>query len=444
MKRALVVWPRRNGKDIVFLNIAIALAMQRVGLYFYIAPFFTQVRSIIWKGTDDSGKKFLEYIPPELIEKTNESDLRIELINGSSLRFLGSDNVDSIVGNNPVGVFFTEFSLHRPQAWHYLRPVLAANGGVGMFNGTPRGLNHMFQQYQLAVKDPEQWYVQYLTCEDTGVPTQEAIHNDRKSGMPESLIRQEYYCSWTSSAEEILIPLDIIKPRLTTRLPNDYLLALPRPPKLLGVDVAYATLGDKAVISKREGRFLHPLEKYQGKDNMHLATRIVDIIKAWGPDAIFIDSGRGEGVISRLQQLGYSHLVIPIHFSGRPNSDLYLNKRAEIWCRMRDWMANEDTPPLIPNDEDLIGAVSAPTFEINERGLIQIESKKSMRKRNVPSLDEGDAVALTFSEEIEHDPERSKDPYTLEHLNIFKRQRAYDPLTYLEDQYEQRSGSFLQ
>jgi hypothetical protein len=413
--------------------------MQRVGLYFYIAPFYTQVRSIIWKGTDDAGKAFLDYIPPQLIKKKNESDLRIELINGSSIRFLGSDNIDSVVGNNPVGVFFTEFSLHRPQAWHYLRPVLAANGGVGLFNGTPRGLNHMFQQYQLALKDPEQWYVQYLNCEDTGVPTQEAIENDRRSGMPESLIKQEYYCSWTSSAEEILIPLDIIKPRLTTRLPNDYLTAHPRPSKIMGVDVAYAALGDKAVIAKREGRFLHPFLKYQGKDNMHLSTRVAHEIKTWKPDAVFIDSGRGEGVISRLQQLGYGHLIIPVHFSGRPSSELYLNKRAEIWCRLRDWIALDDSPALIPNDEDFIQGLSGPTFEINDRGLIQIESKKALKKRNIENLDEADAAALTFAEEVQHDPDQAQNPYTLGDFSYRPERRSYDPLAYLEDQYDESS-----
>jgi hypothetical protein len=196
------------------------------------------------------------------------------------------------------------------------------------------------------------------------------------------------------------------------------------------VDVAYAALGDQAVIAKREGRFLHPFEKYQGKNNMHLATRIVEVIKDWKPTVIFIDSGRGEGVIARLQQLGYGHLVIPVHFAGRPNSDLYLNKRAEIYCRMRDWLANDDSPALIPNDENYISGMSGPTFEINDRGLIQVESKKSLKKRNIENLDEADAAALTFAEDVEDTNQLTYDEYP-----IRPQQRSYDPLTYLEDLY---------
>jgi hypothetical protein len=446
-KRAITVWPRRCGKDLVALNINIALAMQRKGLYFYMAPYYTQVKSIIWKGTDGAGKKFLDYIPNDLVAGRNESDLRVELINGSSLRFIGSDNIDSIVGNNPVGVVFTEFSLHKPAAWHYLRPVLAENGGWALFNGTPRGLNHMFQQYQLALKSQD-WFVQYLTRDDTGIPSLEAIESDRRSGMPESLIQQEYYCSWTSSSEETLIPLDIIQPRLTTALPNDYLEKYPQPSKIMGVDVAYAALGDKAVIARRQGRFLHPLEKYQGKDNMALASRVAHLINDWHPDAVFIDSGRGEGVISRLWQLGFDSIVYPVHFAGRPYSDLYANKRAEIWCKARDWLANDDEGPLIPNDEELISSLSAPMFEINDRGFIQIESKKAMKRRGVPSTDEGDAVALTFADEVEADESNMYlgDEYTKLPTPLMKK-REYNPLTYLNDMEDettpQRASAWL-
>jgi len=440
VNRIMSVWPRRNGKDLVDLNILIARAHQRRGLYFYMAPFYTQVRSIIWKGTDGSGKRFLDYIPRELISNKHETDLRIELKNGSQLRFVGSDNIDSIVGNNPVGVVFTEFSLHKPQAWHYLRPVLAENGGWATFNGTPRGLNHMFQQYQLALRDPENWYVEYFTRDDTGIPSLKAIDIDRRSGMPESLIQQEYYCSWTSSSEETLIPLDIIQPRLTTQLPHDYLSIIPQPPRIMGCDVAYATLGDQAVIAKRQGRLLHPLLKFQGFDNMSFSSRIAREIEEWRPDAVFVDSGRGEGVISRLHQLGYSSLVIPVHFSGKPFSDLYANKKAEIWCRTRDWIADDDTPPLLPHDEQMIAALSAPTFEINERGFIQIEGKKSLRKRNVKSTDEADAIALTFSEDIEPG-EYAYLGNEYSSIMVQSQKREYDPMNYFNKDKEERYAS---
>jgi hypothetical protein len=248
----------------------------------------------------------------------------------------------------------------------------------------------------MAQRDPA-WYTQYLTRDDTGIPTKEAVEADRRSGMPESLVQQEYYVKWTASTEETLIPLDIIEEAYKTVLREDDYSWQPR---IMGVDVAFAINGDAASIAKRQGRFLHPLKKYQGVNNMALATEVAREINDWKADAVFIDAGRGEGVISRLWQLGYEDRVIPVHFSGKSFSDLYLNKRAEIWCRMRDWFIQVNRP-LIPRDESLAADLSAPTFYVNDRGFIQIETKKEIKKRLKRSPDEGDAVALTFSEDVQ-------------------------------------------
>jgi phage terminase large subunit len=194
-RRGLMVVPRRNGKDILCWNALIAKAMQRPALYYYVAPYYNQIRQIIWEGFDKDGRRFLDYIPKELIKNMTKLDMRIDLINGSQIKLQGSDEINRIVGTNPFGIIFTEFSLHKPAAWEYLRPILAENGGWAMFNGTPRGMNHFYEQYLAANSDPK-WFCQYLTRDDTGIPTLEAIEEDRKSGMPEELIQQEYYCSF--------------------------------------------------------------------------------------------------------------------------------------------------------------------------------------------------------------------------------------------------------
>ena len=401
--RGLSIWPRRNGKDLIDLNITVAKSMQRVGLHLYVAPFYAQIRNIIWEGADDSGRRFLDYIPKELIKKKYESRMALEMVNGSILRFGGADNPDSLVGGNPIGINFTEYSLHKSDAWHYLRPILTNNGGWAKFNGTPRGLNHMFTMAEMARENPD-WFFQHLTCLDTGYPTLEMIDAERKAGMPESLIQQEYYCSFMASAESVLIPLDIIQPCLDTQLTaEDYQFE----PRLVGVDPAYSAKGDQAVIAKRQGRLLHPLQKFRGVDNMKLADHIVQIIKEWSPHGVLIDSGRGEGVISRLERLGYGDLVIPVVFNSTPyNPQLYANKRVEIYCKMRDWFlkgVQNGAPPSIPRDQNLITGLSTPMMDLNDKGLITLESKKQIRSRGAYVMDEPDAVAVTFAEDIAGD-----------------------------------------
>lgn len=431
--RLIVVWPRRNGKDLITLNVLIYKALTRPGLYFYMAPYYTQVRSAIWNGTDGTGRRFLDYIPPELIKKRNEQDLRLELVNGSIIRFCGSDNIDSIVGNNPVGIVFTEFPLHKPEAWHYLRPILAENGGWAIFNGTPRGLNHFYDLFKRA-KESENWFVQLIDRDITGIPSKEAIDEDRKSGMPESLIQQEYFCSWTSSSEQTLIPLDIIQPALGNTVTEAEIKDQPR---IIGVDPAFAAKGDHAVIARRQGKLLHPLEKFQGLDNMHLAAKVARHIEEWKADVCFIDTGRGEGVISRLDQLGYGDIVVPVDFGGKPESDLYLNKRAEIWCRMRDWFISPSGSPSIPRDDGLIGSLASPYFDPdNARGKIQLESKLHMKNRGLKSTDEGDAVAVTFAEQFSQDfyfrRDLSRDQYNAIENGS---KTEYDPYGHFEGKY---------
>lgn len=399
--RGLKIWPRRNGKDLIDLNILTAKSMQRVGQYLYVAPFYGQIRNIIWEGADDNGRRFIDYIPPELIKRKRDDRMMIELKNNSIIKLAGSDNPDSLVGGNPVGIVFTEFSLHKPEGWDYLRPILANNGGWALFNGTPRGLNHFYTMAEMAKKNPS-WFFQHLTRDDTGYPSLEAIEEDRLSGMPESLIQQEYYTSFLSSTEATLIPLEIIQPCLTTRLePKDYNFE----PRLIGVDPAYSAKGDKAIIVKRQGRFVHPLRKFRGISPDDLANKIVEDILAWRPHGVLVDSGRGEGVISRLNKMGYEDIVFPVDFGGAAyGSHLYLNKRAEIWCRMRDFFlqgSRSGNYPLLPDDKDLIAGLSTPMMFYNEgRGKIQIESKKEIRSRGAYVMDEPDALAVTFAEDV--------------------------------------------
>ena len=229
--RGFAVMHRRAGKDKVFMNILARECVKRVGTYFYILPYYKQARIIIWEGVDNDGFRFREHIPPALVSRRENQQMVLELINGSVIRFLGSDNIDSIVGTNPVGVLFSEYPLHKPQAWNYLRPILAQNGGWALFNGTPRGKNHAHKLFKLAQKNPK-WFTTTMTVDDTvkpdGMPvvTPEAIEDERKDGMPEELIQQEFYCSFEAGMTgsyytEAMKIIDKADPPQITRVPYD-------------------------------------------------------------------------------------------------------------------------------------------------------------------------------------------------------------------------------
>lgn len=199
-KRAVLVWHRRAGKEIVCFNYMIRQAIwHRVGLYVYFFPTTRLGRRIIWDGINKDGRRFLDYIPSKIIDKVNDQEMKITLVNGSIIQIIGTDLIEN-VGVNPVGVIFSEYSLQDPSAWTYTRPILRENGGWAVFNYTPRGRNHAYDLYLMS-KDNEEWFCEKLSIEDTGVLTSEDMDRERREGMSEQMIQQEYYCDFDQGAE---------------------------------------------------------------------------------------------------------------------------------------------------------------------------------------------------------------------------------------------------
>ena len=199
-KRGIQVWHRRSGKDKTDLNYCAKRMVERVGNYYYVFPTYSQAKKVIWDGKDRDGFPFMAHFPAELVSTKHEQELKITLRNGSIFQLIGSDNVNAIMGTNPVGVVFAEYSLQDPRAWDYMRPILRENGGWAIFNFTPRGKNHAHTLYQMALGNPD-WHVSRLTVTDTGVLSPADIEAERNEGMDEELIQQEYYCSFEGTQQ---------------------------------------------------------------------------------------------------------------------------------------------------------------------------------------------------------------------------------------------------
>jgi hypothetical protein len=198
-RRAVAVWHRRAGKDSVTMNFAAVAAKQRVGNYWHMFPTERQGRKALWEGVDRQGRRFIDQAFPRPFRTGKvETDMLLRLENGSPWQITGSDNFDRLVGANPVGVVFSEWALADPRARDYLRPILAENGGWAVFIYTARGRNHGAALYELAQKTPG-WFQEKLTVDDTGVIAPGIVEDERRSGMAEEMIRQEYYCSFEAA-----------------------------------------------------------------------------------------------------------------------------------------------------------------------------------------------------------------------------------------------------
>ncbi len=167
--------------------------------------------------------------------------------------------------------------------------------------------------------------------------------------------------------------------------------------RIMGVDVARFG-DDQSVIARRHGRKLEPLIKFREMDTMQLAHEVAKVINTYQPDVTFVDEvGVGAGVVDRLRQLGYQ--VIGVNGGSKPekqNESVYVNKRAEMWGRMKEWLDSAEIPADIELMEELVG----PEYGYDNKMRIMLERKEEMKKRGLTSPDNGDAVALTFSYEV--------------------------------------------
>lgn len=186
--------------------MAAVKAHERVGNYWHMLPEAAQARKAIWDAVNPhTGKKRIdEAFPLEIRAFTRDHEMLIGLKCGSTWQVVGSDNYDSLVGAAPIGIVFSEFALAKPQAWAYLRPILAENGGWALFIYTSRGNNHgktFFEEH----KDDPDWFVQKLEATQTDVFTPEQLAQELREYIREygeaqgrALFRQEYHCDFDS------------------------------------------------------------------------------------------------------------------------------------------------------------------------------------------------------------------------------------------------------
>lgn len=182
VKRCFWVLPRRHGKDKTMFNKMCIKAIERVGNYFYIFPEYAQGKKALWDNIDSNGFRTIDHIPRDLVARRDKTEMQVELLNGSTIQIVGASNIDRVVGSNPAGVAFSEYSLTDPMVWGYIWPILIENGGFAWFNCTPRGNNHAKVLLDTNRNNPE-WFTEHLDAKDCGVFTDDQLKK----------IRNEYF-----------------------------------------------------------------------------------------------------------------------------------------------------------------------------------------------------------------------------------------------------------
>jgi hypothetical protein len=161
---------------------------------------------------------------------------------------------------------------------------------------------------------------------------------------------------------------------------------------------------------------------------MELADRVVYEINSFKPDAVFVDAGRGEGVIDRVRQLGYQ--VTEVNFGARAINDArYLNKRAEMWDSMKKWLEaggclyNVKVSEFAP---DFTNDLITPAYGFTSAGKMKLEEKDKIKERVGRSPDLADALALTFAAPVRSSGYLSAHNQII--ANIKRKRQKYSPV----------------
>lgn len=184
----------------------------------------------------------------------------------------------------------------------------------------------------------------------------------------------------------------------------------PSGPLVIGYDPNWKGK-DRAALARRRGRKVLSVESRQGLDLMGQCGWLKQVIDAEKPARVFIDvGGVGAGVYDRLVEMGYGNIVRAVNFGsaplepppldedGKPKGG-YLNRRAEMWGKTRDWLSDPGGAD-VPDKDALQADACAPAYKYDSLTRVQLESKEDIRKRGLRSPDEWDAVSLTFAEPV--------------------------------------------
>jgi len=186
---------RRFGKTVLCINEAIKRALaespHKERRYAYIAPLYKQAKAVAW----DYLKQFTAPIEGRIV---NESELRVDLPNGSRIRLFGADNPDALRGVYLDGVILDEYADMHPRLWEeVVRPLLADRKGWAIFIGTPRGRNQFWELFEKAQADPE-WYTAIFRASETGIIDASEVAAMKRDMDPDAY-EQELECSFIAA-----------------------------------------------------------------------------------------------------------------------------------------------------------------------------------------------------------------------------------------------------
>ena len=257
----VVVAGRRFGKTHLSIRELCYHARLPDQTVWYVAPSYRQAKMITWRKLKN------KLIDLRWARKINETELTLELKNGSTISLKGADNYDSLRGIGLDYLVIDEFADIDPDAWYEtLRPTLSDRQGRALFIGTPKGLNWAHDLYTLNTDYPDEWASFQFTTLEGGNVRPEEIEAARRD-LDEKTFRQEYEATFETFSGRVFYAFDranCVKP-YTADIPREI---------HIGIDFNIDPI--TAVIFVRQGNQIHAIDELRifGSNTDELVTEI--------------------------------------------------------------------------------------------------------------------------------------------------------------------------
>ena len=239
----VLVAGRRFGKSYLSCIELLRGAINKPGeTFFYCAPTYRMAKDIAWK-------TIKQLIPQAWVKSKNESDLKIELRNGSMIELKGTENAMALRGRSLSGCVLDEAAFMDAGVWfEVLRPALADKQGWALFISTPEGTASWFYDLWCYAGEVEHGWKRwsYTTIDGGNVPPEEV--EAARSQLDPRTFRQEFEASFENLSG--LVAINFSEANITPTAED-----IPKLPLWVGLDFNVDNMS--AVCGVRVGDELH-------------------------------------------------------------------------------------------------------------------------------------------------------------------------------------------
>lgn len=391
------------------------------------APKADQLQDVIWSEVAIWRRKLPGMLRDNLmIQSDNIYIAGLQKENFAVARTARKETPEGLQGqHSPNQLSICEEASGIPEgSFDVIEGTMTTAGSKLVLIGNPTRLKGYF--FNAFHKDKKRFYRMHVSSEKARMVSREWLaYMQNKYTRNSNIFRVRVLGDFPTEDENAVIPLWLAE---EARYRDTYDSSLYE--VIWGVDVArYGD--DRSALAKRRGDAqLEPVKSWRAMS----VTQVADLVKEeyelvrtskpqLVPKLINIDViGLGAGVFDILNDQGLP--VVGVNVSeAASNKPQYFRKRDELWFAVRGWLETQRVS-LCLDDEELVDELTLPRYQVLDRGMKKVESKKELKARGEVSPDKADSFILTFASGYDKlfqevvVPTRKVDPYAVKRDNM--------------------------